>query len=1347
MAGLDDSELRRIVIGRVSPYIYSFKTNTLPNYLKVGDTYRPVEERLKEWRHYYKDLTEVSRHKAVVNDDIFFRDHAVHKYLQQKGVKRAAFDKAVNVFSSEFFEGIDDSDVAEAVEDVIANYQTSDRYDYYTDLKEKIEYHYSRNLTFAPRDIQQQVIEKFRQAIEAGRTNLLMYAVMRFGKSITSMWCAKAMNSKFTVIVSAKADVKSEWKQTVESHQDFKGFRFLDSSNLSQGLVSDDIFGKEYSTGSGENEICTNIVLFLTLQDLAGSSEVIKEHHRILQELNPDLLIIDETHFGARAQVLGKILAGAELSEFDEAVLKVSEDTDNLGQLDKLESISSKVKLHLSGTPYRILMGSEFEKEDIISFIQFSDIYDQKLKWSSEHLDHDEWENPYYGFPQMVRFAFNPNESSRKKLESIPGSKPSDIFTPVSTAKSGNFDEFAYKDEVIDLLQVLDGTKDDSELLSILDHDIIKSGKLARHIVIVLPYRASCDSFERLINDHSIKFKNLSNYTILNISGYNKTLESTEEVKAAISSAESRGEKTITLTVNKMLTGSTVPQWDTMIYLKSTSSPQEYDQAIFRLQSPWIEQYKSESGDLIKYDMKPQTLLIDLDPTRLFVLQEMKAFTYGVNTDSVGNEHIEEFISHELEISPILALNAEKNKLIEISATRIIDEVRKYSNERTISEDVTEIGIDFTLKNNAEIYEVISKLSEIGSKNGLNINPNEGDGEDLDGGEDEPQTDTDTEGPSTPDTEPSTDDEKKLNSIFEKQFRTYYVLILLFAFLSTTEEKSLMEVIEHLDANQDNIRIATSLGLRKNDLLLVRNNINWSILSSLDYKIQNSDFRTNDASITPVEHIDIAINKFGKLSDAEVFTPPVVVDKIYDSLDENFWSSVETRKVLDIASKSGSFARGFIQHAEAKGINKEELSDNFYSIPTSAAAYEFTRKMYTALGLNIENIAQHFTSYDLLEIFEDAHSLLSINKKFCDITPDDLRDHAKITDTESEVENLKFDAIVGNPPYQENIAGRGDQPPIYHKFLETAYSMSKVVAMIHPARFLFNAGLTPKKWNAKMLNDPHLKVIYYEQDSSKVFPNTDIKGGVVITLRNTDENYGAIGVFTSHPELAGIVEKVQSKEEPTLSQFITGRGVYRLTNVAHSEHPEVESIQSRGHKNDVGTTAFTSLKDILLFENKPDDDNQYAQVLGIPKGKRAYYWIDQRYINRPPNFEKYKVILPKANGTGAMGEMLSSPVVGAPLTAYTETFIGIGAFDTKLEAEAALKYIKSKFARTMLGVLKITQDNPKDKWSKVPMQDFTTHSEIDWTKSIPEIDKQLYKKYKLSEDEVEFIESHVKPME
>lgn len=166
--------------------------------------------------------------------------------------------------------------------------------------------------------------------------------------------------------------------------------------------------------------------------------------------------------------------------------------------------------------------------------------------------------------------------------------------------------------------------------------------------------------------------------------------------------------------------------------------------------------------------------------------------------------------------------------------------------------------------------------------------------------------------------------------------------------------------------------------------------------------------------------------------------------------------------------------------------------------------------------------------------------------------------------------------------------------------------------------------------------------------------------------------------------------------------------------------------------------------DCFHDEKEHKDD---VQVLGLFNNKRCYKFIDRKYLETPhPNLEKYKVIVPANNGSGAIGEVISTPLIGTPLIGYTQTFIGIGAFDNNDEAENALKYIKSKFARTMLGILKVTQNGKRDVWKYVPLQDFTENSDIDWSKSISEIDRQLYKKYNLTQEEIDFIESHVKEM-
>ena len=184
-----------------------------------------------------------------------------------------------------------------------------------------------------------------------------------------------------------------------------------------------------------------------TLQDLQG--DIIKDKHKEVFGSQIDLLIVDETHYGARAESYGKVLRSINY-EKDVKEKHANDDFVEVEVAEKqLKSLDVKITLHLSGTPYRILMGSEFSKEDIIAFYQFSDIVKDKEEWNKEHLlddtnDVKEWENPYYGFPQMVRFAFVPSKSALALLDSLKSSGTTYAFSallkpPVHQERYGAF--------------------------------------------------------------------------------------------------------------------------------------------------------------------------------------------------------------------------------------------------------------------------------------------------------------------------------------------------------------------------------------------------------------------------------------------------------------------------------------------------------------------------------------------------------------------------------------------------------------------------------------------------------------------------------------------------------------------------------------------------------------------------------------------------------------------------------------------------------------------------------------------------------------------------------------------
>jgi len=469
----------------------------------------------------------------------------------------------------------------------------------------------------------------------------------------------------------------------------------------------------------------------------------------------------------------------------------------------------------------------------------------------------------------------------------------------------------------------------------------------------------------------------------------------------------------------------------------------------------------------------------------------------------------------------------------------------------------------------------------------------------------------------------------------------------------------------------------------------------------------------------------------------QIFTPKQVVQMMVNQLEEHD-PSLFTRTdstFIDLYMKSGMYITEIVKklfnntrkkHTSDEACLKHILENQVFGLAPTPILQGITQAYIFGFDTE-ENISRkNFIQHDL--ILEAKENIAK----------------QKIQELFNLKENMKFDAVLGNPPYQDTAKGTSSSDdPIYHLFMDSAFKISEKTTLITPGRFLFNAGKTPKEWNKKILNDKHFKVLLYESDSRKVFPNVDIKGGVAVTLRDGQINFGKIELFTHYSQLNTINTKVQNKDTfISIVSIIETQNKFNL-EVLFADYPEYkEIIGSNGRDKRLRQIIMERLD---VFTEKSTSNNDY-KILGLIQKKRSYRYIPKKYIDDNKVINKYKVFVPSANGTGALGESLSTPLIGEPLIGITQTFISLGAFDTINEANALLKYVKTKFCRTMLGILKITQGNNRDTWAKVPLQDFTINSDIDWSKSISDIDKQLYKKYQLSEEEITFIEDKVQPM-
>lgn len=450
---------------------------------------------------------------------------------------------------------------------------------------------------------------------------------------------------------------------------------------------------------------------------------------------------------------------------------------------------------------------------------------------------------------------------------------------------------------------------------------------------------------------------------------------------------------------------------------------------------------------------------------------------------------------------------------------------------------------------------------------------------------------------------------------------------------------SLDDILKTIGSNEANRRIARNVGIGKEVLLAIRSIINPFVLSDLDYKISHMNQLSHDKSVPANERVERAMKKFGRLSTSEVVTPTWVADKMVAYLPAN--RIKKGTRILDIASKQGEFANALFKAFGNK------IKNTIYSLPTSPLTYEFTRKVYELLGLPVKNVIEDYNSYDL------------INEK-------------KKQKIMEELITLGTDVIIGNPPYQDNAVGEQKtyNGPLYNLFLDCAYSVSGVVEMIHPARFLSNAGSTPKAWNKKMLEDKYLGICEFWPKSDKLFDDTDIKGGITISLRDDQVNKGPIGLFTPYPELNAILQTVSNhKGFKPMSDMVISRTAYRFTDKMHEDHPEAIGQLSNGHPYDVSTNIFERLPQVF-FDEKPNDENEYIRILGRVGNVRTMKYVRRDYIREVENLDGYKLFLSSANSNGVFGETLTLPFVGEPGVGNTETFISIGNFSSICEANA-----------------------------------------------------------------------------
>ncbi len=1223
-----------------------------------------------------------------------FNDKAVHEVLTRSGIKR----RTAAGWGSEWFE-TDLATVKNAIKAVKEGRKS-------LSASEKTE---GQNpIVFRPeqRDAIDKTEKQFRRS-----NQMLWNAKMRFGKTLSALQVVKDMGFRRTLILTHRPVVDDGWYD--DFHKILYDRRDFDYGSRNKGESFASLEARAKTEG-------LHYTYFASMQDLRGSEQVGGKFDKNNEIFSTrwDLLIVDEAHEGTQTE---------------------------LGQSVIHELIKDDTKvLSLSGTPFNLF--DEYKESEVYTWDY---VMEQKAKaeWDLEHFGDP---NPYEGLPTMNIYTYDLGRLLKEYIDEDVAFNFREFF------RVNDSGEFVHRKDVAAFLDLLCRKDKDTDSAYPFATDEYRNN--FRHTLWMIPGVKSALALQRMLERHPV----FQHFHIVNVAGEGDPTE--EENAEALALLRSKiGDnpdetRTITLSCGRLTTGVTVREWTAVLMLSGSlnTAAAGYMQTIFRVQSPAT----------INGRVKENCYVFDFAPDRtLKVLAETaKISTKAGKTSSDDRTAMAEFLN----FCPVIGM--EGSRMHKFDVDTMLRQLKKVYIERVVAngfEDGYLYNDELLKLGEVEINEFEDLKKTIGSTKAMprtksmDIN-NQG----LTNEEYSELEDLEKRSRSKKDKAEMSEEQKRRLEELRKRRKNRenaisilrgisirMPLMIYGADIEDDEEITIDNFASKIDPQSWEEFMPR--GVSKQKFNAFRKYYDPDIFAAAAKRIREMARNADRLSIEQrIERITQIFATFRNPDKETVLTPWRVVNMhMSDTLggyafyDEEFKTPLPEPRfvdrgkvtaevfnpqthILEINSKTGLYPlyvaysvyrarlRELLTSPESVedewGVWAKAVSENVFIVCKTKMARSITRR--TLVGFHPIRV-NTYTPDDLINKIKNQPDLFI--KKVHDLVG----------------QNVKINAIVGNPPYQIMDGGtdRG-AIPIYHHFVSISKQVKpQYISLIMPARW-YAGGRGLDEFREQMMNDASLSVLYDYELSKDLFPTVDIAGGLCYFLWDLNHSGGCRIVNNS-----AIKAQIATRR---LNQFSTiirsNAAIPILDKVIHESAKFLNECVLP--INPFGFRTYFRGKEQGTVKILTSKGWAYVERDEIPKGKEL---IDQ-----------YKVIIGRfvpSNGEmsvkpGDGYRVLTEPKVLKPMEINTETYIDTAVFHSQIEAENYCKYLHCKFSRYLLRQSVTSVNVTKECFVFVPLQDFTDKSDIDWSQSVADIDRQLYRKYNLTDDEIAFIESMIKPM-